>query len=333
VLVAAATPLVGRAAELRALDSALAWLDSRAGGFLLVGGEPGIGKSRLLEELSTRAAGHDHLVLSGRAAEFEREMPFAIWADAMDGYVGSLDAARLRRMGVGRTEELGGIFPSLGDLDGVGLPDDRFRAHRAVRELLDGLASTRPLVVVLDDLQWADEASIELLAALVRRPPERAVLIAGGHRPVESLEPLRAALERAERALALQLGPLVESEARRVLPGGMSAPQRAAVLAEAGGNPFYLQQLARVPGSAERGGPAQLLEGGFTVPAGVATSIAEELATLGPETRTLLWGAAVAGEPFDLWLAAAAAGVPIDSALEAVDGAAAVELVRPTPAP
>jgi ATP/maltotriose-dependent transcriptional regulator MalT len=333
VLVAAATSLVGRAAELDAVDSALAWLGARTGGFLLVGGEPGIGKSRLLEELAERAARRNYFVLSGRAAEFEREMPFAAWVDAMDSHVGSLDATRLSRMGVERTEELAGIFPSLGDLDGAGLPDDRFRAHRAVRELLDGLASTRPLVVVLDDLHWADQASLELLAALARRPPERAVLVAGGHRPADTLDPLRAALDRADHALALELGPLPETDARRLIPSATPAPRRAGLLAEAGGNPFYLQQLARVPGSAARNGPAELIEGGFTVPAGVAASIAEELAALPTETRTLLWGAAVAGEPFDLWLAAAAANLPIEVALEAVDGASAVELVRPIAAP
>jgi DNA-binding CsgD family transcriptional regulator len=331
--VAAGTTVLGRAAELRAVDSALDWLNSKSGGFLLVGGEPGIGKSRLLEELGDRAAARDHVVLSGRAAEFEREMPFAVWVDAMDGYVGRFDGSRLRRMGVERVEELGGIFPSLGVVDGAGMPEDRFRAHRAVRELVDGLASTRPLVVVLDDLQWADEASLELLNALVRRPPERAVLVAGGHRPSESLDPLRAALGRTSRSILLQLGPLGDDDAERVLPDGMPRSLRVAVLAEAGGNPFYLQQLARVPGSATRGGVAEQLEGGFTVPAGVAVAIAEELAALGPETRTLLWGGAVAGEPFDLWLAAAAADIPIEGALEAVDRAAAVELVRPTPAP
>jgi predicted ATPase len=83
--------VVGRAAELRAVDSALDWLDSKAGGFLLVAGEPGIGKSRLLGEVASRGAERDHVVPSGRAAEFEREMPFAVWVDAMDGYVGSLD--------------------------------------------------------------------------------------------------------------------------------------------------------------------------------------------------------------------------------------------------
>jgi DNA-binding CsgD family transcriptional regulator len=327
------TPLLGRATELRALDTALDWLGSREAGFAVIAGEPGVGKSRVLEELAARAAGRGHLVLAGRAAEFERELPFAVWVDALDAYLGTLDTTRLQRMGVERIEDLAGIFPSIGDSEIATVADDRFRAHRAVRELLDGLGATRGLVLVLDDLHWADEASLELLEALARRPPERAVLIAGGHRPAAELDPLRAALDRAARAIPLELGPLEREDADRLVPAELPPAQRVELLAAAGGNPFYLEQLARVPGSAGRGGGGEVLEGGFRVPAGVAASIAEELAALPDQARTLLHGAAVAGEPFDLCLAAAAAGVDLDTALEAVDAALAVELVRPTAAP
>jgi DNA-binding CsgD family transcriptional regulator/tetratricopeptide (TPR) repeat protein len=329
------TPLLGRANELRALDAALDWVGSRNGGFMLIRGEPGIGKSRVLGELAERATQREHLVLSGRAAEFEREMPFAAWIDALDAYLGTLDGTRLQRMGVERIEDLAGIFPALGDADSVAetVADDRFRAHRAVRELLDGLASTRGLVLVLDDLHWADEASLELLEALARRPPERAVLIAGAHRPTAELDPLRAALDRAPRAVPLDLGPLSREDADRLVPADLPAPKRAELIAEAGGNPFYLEQLGRVPGSSGQHGAGELIEGGFRVPAGVAASIAEEVAALPEKARTLLQGAAAAGEPFDLRLAAAAAGVGFDAALEAIDDALAVDLVRTTPTP
>ena len=327
------TPLLGRATELHAIDVALDRLGSREGGFMLVGGEPGIGKSRVLEELAGRATERGHVVLTGRAAEFERELPFAAWVDAIDAYLGSLDRSRLPRMGVERIEELAGIFPALGDLDGLAVADDRFRAHRAVRELLDGIGAARGLVLVLDDLHWADEASLELLEALVQRPPERAVLIAGGYRPGAELDALRASLDRAPRTLAFELGPLERGDADRLVPADVPAAQRAELLAEAGGNPFYLEQLARVPGVAGRPGPGELLEGGFHLPAGVGASIAEELSALPDEARSVLRGAAAAGEPFDLWLAAAAAGIELDAAFDAIDHALAVELVRPSAAP
>jgi DNA-binding CsgD family transcriptional regulator/tetratricopeptide (TPR) repeat protein len=327
------TPLLGRATELRALEAALDWVGSRTGGFVLIRGEPGIGKSRVLEELAQRATQREHLVLPGRAAEFERELPFAAWIDALDAYLGTLDSTRLQRMGVERIEDLAGIFPALGDTHAATVADDRFRAHRAVRELLDGLARARGLVLVLDDLHWADEASMELLEALARRPPERGVLIAGGHRPTAALDPLRAALDRAPRAAPLDLGPLSRGDAERLVSADLPSPERAELITEAGGNPFYLEQLARVPGSSAQHGPGEVLEGGFRVPAGVAASIAEEVAALPAKARTLLQGAAAAGEPFDLRLAAAAAGVDFDTALEAIDDALAVDLVRTTPAP
>ena len=327
------TALLGRASELRALDAALDWVGSRNGGFVLIRGEPGIGKSRVLEELAERATQREHLVLTGRAAEFEREMPFAAWIDALDAYLGTLDRTRLQRMGVERIEDLAGIFPALGDAQAATVADDRFRAHRAVRELLDGLARARGLVLVLDDLHWADEASLELLEALARRPPERAVLIAGGHRPSADLDPLRAALDRANRAVPLELAPLSREDAERLVSAELPSPERAELIEEAGGNPFYLEQLARVPGSLTQHGPGELLEGGFRVPAGVAASITQEVAALPANGRTLLQGAAAAGEPFDLRLAAAAAGLDFDTALEAIDDALAVNLVRTTAAP
>ena len=270
-------PLRGRAVELVALDAALDSIGEGRGRFVLVGGEPGIGKSRLLEELVVRAQDRGRLVLAGRAAEFEREVPFAVWVDALDAHVGSIDRGRLRKMGIADPEELAAIFPSVGQPAPGGIGDDRYRAHRAVGELLDGLAATRPLVVALDDLHWADAASLELIATLARRPPGRGVLVAGAHRPAESLAALRATLERLGHGSVIWVGPLSEAEARALVPAGIPASQRVALLHAAGGNPFYLLQLARTPAVAGRPGPGRVVEGGVSVPAGVAASLAESL--------------------------------------------------------
>jgi ATP/maltotriose-dependent transcriptional regulator MalT len=326
-------PLRGRPGELAALERALDAVGRRECRFFFVGGEPGIGKSRLLEELSGRAEARDYLVFAGRAAEFEREVPFAAWVDALDAYVGSLDEARLGRMGVEHLEELGEIFPSLSRSGPGGIEEDRYRAHRAVRQLLDGLASTRPLVVALDDLHWADDASLELIATLARRPPERGVLIAGAHRPADTVEWLRAALVGLSDEAVIDLGPLPAGEAEALLPDELPLAQRGALLEEAGGNPFYILQLARSPAAVGQAGSAEVLEGGFAVPAAVSAALEQELAAVPDQTRTLLRGAAVAGEPFEVALAAAGAGLELPAALEALDQALAVGLVRPTRVP
>jgi DNA-binding CsgD family transcriptional regulator len=329
----AGPPLRGRAAELAALDDALDAIGEGRSRFVFFGGEPGIGKSRLLEELSQRADARGYQVLAGRAAEFERDVPFAVWVDALDGYLGSLDAGRLRKMGVSDQEELAAIFPSLGEPARAAMEDDRHRAHRAVHELLEGLAAARPLVIELDDLHWADAASLELIATLARRPPERGVLVAGAHRPTDSLEALLATLERAGAGAVVPVDPLPDEEARALVADAVPAAQREALLHEAGGNPFYLLQLTRTPGTVGYAGPGQVMEGGFRVPAAVTASLAEELSGLSDSTRALLRGAAVVGEPFELTLAAAAAGLDADVALARIDEALVAGLVRATAVP
>ena len=102
----------------------------------------------------------------------------------------------------------------------VALQHERYRAHRAVLALFELLAKTRPLVLVLDDFHWADSASIELLGALLRRPPAAPVLIAVAVRPRQMPERLAAALERAHRDAALtrvELGALTPVEARELV--------------------------------------------------------------------------------------------------------------------
>src|SRR5918999_333910 len=170
---AAAGDLVGRGPELAVLDRVLDAVGRGEPAFLAVVGEPGIGKTSLMERLSELAAGRGWLELAGRAAEFERELPFGALVDALDDHLATLDQRKLERAGGERLAELAAIFPAL---DGPAVPEgalqaERYRAHRAVQELLGGLAVGRPLLLALDDLHWADHASLEVVASLLRRPP------------------------------------------------------------------------------------------------------------------------------------------------------------------
>src|SRR4051812_47018544 len=163
--------LVGRRAELEAIDRALDALAAGQPGVVEITGEAGIGKSRLIAEASERAEGRHALALAGRASEFERDMPFGVFVDALDDYLGTLNPRRLESLGTDTQRELGVVFPALADgLGGTAaLPSERFRTHRAVRMLLDLLAVSAPLVLALDDLHWADDASLELLSHLLRK--------------------------------------------------------------------------------------------------------------------------------------------------------------------
>ena len=147
--------------------------------------------------------------------------------------------------------ELAHVFPSLSGLAGeieVAPQHERYRAHRAVRELLEQLAAPAPLVLVLDDVHWADSASIELLSALLRRPPTTSVLIALALRPRQAPARLWASLERADREGTLtriELGGLSFAETRDLLGDALQVTEAAALYEETGGNPLYLQELAR----------------------------------------------------------------------------------------
>jgi ATP/maltotriose-dependent transcriptional regulator MalT len=335
-------PFVGRADELDSLEQVLDELNRGLPGAIELVGEPGIGKTRLLSELAARAELRGHLVLSGSASELERELPFSVFVHALDEYVESLDPDQLSTLDGDVQAELAQVFPSLSAFGGarvVALQHERYRSHRAVRVLLEQLAQTRPLVLVLDDFHWADSASLELLGALLRRPPAASVLIALAFRPRLMPERLSAALERAGRAAALtriELDALTPLEARELLGETVDAAGAAALYEESGGNPFYLEQLARSleRASGRTGGPASEMSlAAIGVPSAVAAALCEELALLSEDARLFLEGAAVAGDPFEPELAAAAAATSEAAAMDAVDELLLLDLIRTTDVP
>src|SRR5262249_10264237 len=128
-----------------------------------------------------------YLVFSGRSSEFEQAQPFGVVVDALGDFLSSLDGHELEGLEI-ELDGVAGIFPSLGRLAGdpiVRLPADRHRGFQAVRLLLDALSRRRPVVVALDDVHWADAASVELLSFLLRRPPKGRVLVVMAFRPAQ----------------------------------------------------------------------------------------------------------------------------------------------------
>jgi ATP/maltotriose-dependent transcriptional regulator MalT len=331
--------LVGRAETCDVFDDALAELSSGRSDALALVGEPGIGKTRLLKELAARANGRGQLVLYGSASELERDLPFWVFVDALDEYVQGLEPRRLEALEDDVRTELAHVLPSLsrfGAAGGAAFPHERYRSHRAVRELLERLTATKPLVLVLDDLHWADSASVELLGALLRQPPAAAVLVALAVRPRQAPERLAAALERAHRAgtlLRVEVGALTRGETRELLGESVEGAAATALYDESGGNPFYLEQLARSLALERTAGASELSPADLDVSPAVAAALAEELALLSDGARLVLEGAAVAGDPFEPELAAAAAATSEASALEALDELLKLDLIRETEVP
>ena len=243
-----ASPTVGREPELERLDAALEGLAAGTPACVTVEGEPGIGKTHVCSRaLRARAEDRGFLVLSGSATEFERDLPFSVWVDALDAYVASqelgLEADVERRAGrrAGRDHPVSSATRPTAQRTSVA--DERYRAHRAVRGLLELLARERPLVLVLDDLHWGDEASIELLAALLRREPDAPVLLALGFRPGQA----PAGLVRRSPSLRPGGSRLSHSARPRQrscsVTSSLPLPPRSIVTG--GGNPFYLEELRR----------------------------------------------------------------------------------------
>jgi DNA-binding NarL/FixJ family response regulator len=327
-----ASLLVGRRAELAALERALDDVAPGAARAVGLWGEPGIGKSRLLSELAARARERGMSVLAGRAAELERDLPFALLAEALEPLLRGDVSRSVRDLEPGQLRELAAVLPAAEWLADVEAPasGERHRTARAVRVLLELLARERPLALLFDDVHWADPASRDVLALLLHRPPRGEVLLGLAARSGRAPE-LAAALAAAERdgtAIVLELGPLPLEAVEELLPkAGGAARER--LYRESGGNPFYLEELARAGG---RGGDGV---GGTLpgVPRLVQAALARELAALASGPRRVFEGAAVAGDPFELELAAVAADVEEGVALAALDELLTADLVRPTDQP
>ena len=307
--------LIGRERELGTIGQGVAAVaDGEVRSFVLTA-EAGMGKSALLGAVSDLAAGAGLQVLTGRAAEHERDVPFGLAIDALDEVVGRLHPRRAAAL----APELAAVLPAAADdrtaPPATAGPAERFRYHRALTALLAHLAGERPLALLLDDVHWADAASLEWVLHLLRRPAPRACLLVLATRPVDPAPQLLAAAR--ETAVHLTLEPLSFEDALRMLDDLPSAGLRDRIAREAAGNPLFLRELARNAREPEAGLPPTLV-----------AAVRADVERLPPASRTLLEGAAVAGDPFDLDLAAAIADLSLDDARQLVDRLIAEDLVR-----
>jgi DNA-binding CsgD family transcriptional regulator/tetratricopeptide (TPR) repeat protein len=304
-------------------------------------GEAGIGKTRLLAEFAAHADARGCIVLQGSGADLDRDQAFWVFIDALDDYIESVEPRRLRleNLDDGVRTELSHVFPSLTALAvnaGPGFADARHRTNRAVRALLERLAATKPLVLILDDFHWADAASVDLLASLLHRPPAAPLLIVLAARPQQTSPRLQTALQRALRdddLTRISLGPLTATEASELLKQDRGDARMSALYQESGGNPFYLEQLARAPRTMAPPADGHVTLAGVQVPPFVAAALIEELALLSKSSRRVLEGASVAGDPFEPELAAAAADVGEQQVMDAIDELLRQDLVRATDVP
>jgi DNA-binding SARP family transcriptional activator len=323
--------LVGREVELR---QAIAALDEarHAARVVLVEGEPGIGKTRLLEELTAEARRRGAVVHWGYAFEGGATPAFWPWLPVVRALVTRGGAASA-------APELTALLER-DDADDVGPADrTRFRVLEAVNALLSEAAAETPLVVVLDDLQWADLPSLELLTYVARELGDRPVLLAGTVRELEvgrndAVVEALAALSRvpSTRRMTLRgLSHLQTAEVVRAAAGRDLEPEAmAAIQDRAEGNPFFATELAHLV-EAERDPELSLgaVADGGDVPSSVRDVVRRRTALLPEPTVRLLQVAAVVGREVELDLLVRAADRDVEDVLDDLDPAIVHRLLAP----
>jgi DNA-binding CsgD family transcriptional regulator len=326
---------VGRAEELARLDGALA--DAAGGGArtLLLGGEAGIGKTRLLAEFTTRGRSAGARVLAGGCLQVgEGTLPYAPVSQLLRQLVRELDPATLDQVvGIGRAE-LARLVPDLGPPE----PSEHAAGELARARLFEGLlgvverlAAERPLVVAVEDLHWADRSTMDLLAFLVANLTEAAVVLVATYRSDElgrrhPLRPVLAELDRRPAVERLELGRLNRDELGGLLTGILGSPPApqllASVLARSDGNPFFAEELLAGGRSAD---PTAL-------PATLHDLLAARINALSEPTQQVLHVAAVAGRRVGHGLLAAACPLAEATLLEAVREAVEQQVLVADPA-
>ncbi len=324
--------VIGRRHELAQIDRLLESALGSPATVLQIVGESGIGKSKLLSHLADRARESGYFVVVGRAAEFEADEPLGAFLGALDHRLADLPDEALLQLADEDSQELASLFPTLAGrtaLDGrdpparpSGVGADRYRLHRAISALLGALAAGRPLLLALDDLHWADPASVELLLYLLRRPPHSQLLATVAFRSGQ-LEPKTAAaiqqLQRDQGGALIELLPLSAEEAGAFFPADLPSALGARIYGESGGNPFYLQELVRAARVGLESATALAGDDDERVPSTVTAMIAGELERLSPTARALIGAAAVVGDPFEPELAGEIVGIDEAETLAAID--------------
>ncbi len=349
-----AVGVVGRDTEVAAITDAVKEVGAGGGHqILLVSGEAGLGKTTVVAEAARSAFDAGACVLFGHCEE-DLATPYQLFAEALSHYVTHAPEGQLLAHVEAHGSELSRVVPALAsripDLPPSKATDadtERFLLFAAVVGLLTMASEHQPIVLVLDDLQWADKGSLSLLRHLASAEPTMRVLILGTYRDSElsiagALVDALAALHRLEGVTRMTLVgldhtgvvALMEAGAGHRL-GDAAVGLAQAIYRETDGNPFFVSEVLR--NLAETGAIGQDAEGRWVaedtldvtaLPDSVREVIGARVLRLGKEAGRILSMAAVIGRDFDLDLLAVATNSSEGEVLDVLDSAAAVSLVR-----
>ncbi len=334
---------VGREREMRRLLDALHDAASGNVRLCLLAGPAGIGKSRLAEELGSRAEAEDALVLYGPSHEGESHPPYAPWRLALAQYARATKGACSGPPAGSAFETLAHVVPELSQKTprtesdaGLAAVDGQFQLYTALATVLEALSAQRVLVLIFDDLQWADASSLRLLEQVAEARLRARVVIVGTYRDDEL--PRSAALAHVLAAVSgtaacdhILLEPLGKPEQLEYLRGVVgdgAGRENDAWYKRTEGNPLFMVELARSWTISRRESIAEL-----PVPGGVRAVIVPRLTGLGRESRDALAHAAVIGREIDLGLLAEVLSQRADSLAASIDEWIGAGIIEEQPHP
>src|SRR5262245_15139148 len=344
------TPFVGRTAELARLRQRLQETRAGRGGLVMLVGEPGIGKTRLVEELADAARAERALVVGGRCYEGESARPYGPFVEALSDYARSATTEALRTdlgFGAAPLARLAPVLrerlPDVAEAVALQPDEERVRVLDSVTQFLLAVGARAPVVLMLDDLHWADAGTIAMLRHVARFAARDRLLLLGAYRDVEldqnpGLVEALGALPRETTYDHLRLAGLGPDEVGELLAAiadqDVPAALVTAVATETSGNPFFIREV--LLHLVEEGKVFQqhgrwvsnrsIAEMGM--PQSVRQVIQHRLARLGEPARRLLGAASGFTGTFRLELAAQVAGIAEPAALDALDEILAAQLLR-----